>query len=89
MSEPRDAELRGNVPKKLLQMIDALMQAGGYDNRMDVVVPVMQDYVDKKLHEATMLCRMAGVNPFESEPIGDDLVLPRLGVVVTRSRGVV
>ena len=42
MNDLREAELRGNVPKRLLQLIDALQQARGHTNRMDVVIPVLE-----------------------------------------------
>lgn len=87
MSEVREAELRGNVPKRLLQLIDALQQARGHTNRMDVVIPVLEEYVERELHFATLLCRMAGVNPADSASSGDDAVIPRLGVGEPRSRG--
>lgn len=68
--EERDAELRGMVPTTLLQLIDAVMQAKGLENRMDVVIPVMERYVREELHAASLLCRMAGINPLQSEPAG-------------------
>lgn len=87
MSDLRDTELRGNVPKRLLQLIDALQQARGHTTRMDVVIPVLQEYVERELHAATLLVRMARGNPDDSETDGLDPVLPRLGVAVTRTRG--
>ena len=87
MSEIRDVELRGNIPKDLLQLLDALMQAGGHSNRMDVVIPVLWEFANRKVHEATLLLRMARVNPFESEPAGEDSVIPRLGDAAPRNRG--
>ena len=87
MSDLREAELRGNVPKRLLQLIDALQQARGHTNRMDVVIPVLEEYVERELHFATLLCRMAGVNPSDSEASGDVAVIPRLGDGAPRNRG--
>ena len=86
-SETRDVELRGNIPKDLLQLIDALMQAGGHSNRMDVVIPVLWDFANRKVHEATLLLRMARVNPFGPESIVGDPAPPRLGGEELRNRG--
>ena len=87
MSDLRDVELRGNVPKRLAQLIDALQQARGLPSRMDVVIPVLEAYVNGELHSAMLLCRMAGVNPADSASSGDDPVIPRLGDAGLRSRG--
>lgn len=87
MNDLREAELRGNVPKRLLQLIDALQQARGHTNRMDVVIPVLEAYVERELHAATLLVRMARGNPDDSETDGVDMVLPRSGVGIPRTRG--
>jgi hypothetical protein len=61
-SEPRDAEFRGNVPTRLLKLIDAVAQADGM-GRMEWAIPVLEREVERRLHSATVLCRMAGINP--------------------------
>ena len=87
MNDLREAELRGNVPKRLLQLIDALQQARGHTNRMDVVIPVLEAYVERELHAATLLVRMARGNPDDSESGTEETSLPRLGVGPLRTRG--
>ena len=86
MNDLRDSELRGNVPKRLMQLIDALKQAKGLQNNMDVVIPVLEEYVERELHIATLLVRMARGNPDESESDSENTSLPRLGVGVPRNR---
>jgi len=60
--ELRDAEFRGNVPQRLLQLIDAVAQADGV-GRMEWAIPVLEREIERRLHAATVLCRMAGINP--------------------------
>jgi hypothetical protein len=66
-SGKRDAELRGLVPVDLLQKLDAIMQADGLDNRMDVVIPCLEMMVERRIHSATLLLRMCKRNPTDSE----------------------
>lgn len=67
---PRDAELRGMIPRSLADLIDAAMIADGQESRMDVVIPLLWEALQKRLHAATVLCRVARVNPFESDADG-------------------
>lgn len=62
MAEVRDTEFRGNVPKRLLELIDACAQAEGI-GRMEWAIPILEAEVKRRLHMATVLCRMAGINP--------------------------
>ena len=64
--EVRDAEFRGNVPERLLKLIDAVAQADGV-GRMEWAIPVLEAEVQRRVHAATLLCRMAGINPSASE----------------------
>lgn len=66
MSEPRDVELRGNVTKRLLALIDACAQADGL-GRMEWCMPILERECERRLHAATVLLRMAGINPMESD----------------------
>lgn len=58
------------VPVELLSMIDALMQAQGKQSRMDVVIPVLQAHVDSEISRATLLLRMANINPLQTDRDG-------------------
>lgn len=65
-TEPRDTEFRGSVPRKLLELIDACAQVEGL-GRMEWAISVLQPEVERRLHAATLLCRIAGVNPTSSD----------------------
>lgn len=67
---PRTAELRGLIPHALMEGLDAIALADGKEGRMDVLIPVLQRYVDERLHAATLLCRMANINPLRSDAVG-------------------
>lgn len=72
MANPSDVELRGQVPRRLMELIDALTQADGHSSRMEWVIPVLQREVDARVHGATLLLRIAGINPLAREPSGTD-----------------
>lgn len=62
MAEPRDVELRGNVTRTFLQRLDAVAQADGM-GRMEWLVPIVEREVERRIHAATVICRMVGSNP--------------------------
>jgi len=63
MSDVRDIELRMNISRGLMTLIDALMLADGHSARADWVIPVLQAECDRRVHAATVLLRIAGINP--------------------------
>lgn len=70
MAEQKDTELRGLIPRSLMAQIDALSQVDGTGSRIDWVIGVLQAEADRQIHRATVLLRMVGRNPLESEPDG-------------------
>jgi hypothetical protein len=66
MAELRDTELRGNVTRTCKRLVDACAQAEGL-SLMEWAEPVLLAEAQRRIHAATLLCRMAGVNPNESE----------------------
>lgn len=59
-------ELRFEIPDDQLSVIDAVASASN-TNRTAVVREILSDWTEKKLHEATLIVRVAGVNPMVSE----------------------
>lgn len=72
MSDLRDTELRGNVPRRLMELVDAVAQAKGYQSRFDWLVPLLEAEVAREVHAATLLLRMARINPLESDAARKD-----------------
>jgi len=66
MSDIRDSELRGNVPRRFLELLDAVAQADGV-GRMEVVMAVVGPELERRVHAATVLLRCVGVNPLDSD----------------------
>ena len=66
MSELRDVEFRGNVTRELMQLIDACAQADDV-SRMEWAIPVLKREAERRLHSATVLLRIAGINPLASD----------------------
>lgn len=60
-------ELRVEVDADELGVLDGYVQATG-KSRTDVVRQLLREWSDKKLHEATLICRVAGVNPQSPDP---------------------
>lgn len=59
-------EIRLDVPSDDLAVLDGYCSATGA-NRTDVVRHLLSDWSEKKLHEATVILRVAGRNPPTSE----------------------
>jgi len=72
MSDLREVELRFLVPRKLAETIDALLQVDGHQARADWVIPVLQAECDRRVHAATVLLRVCGINPLASVRTPDD-----------------
>lgn len=70
MSDLRDTELRGNIPRRLMELLDAVAHAKGL-NRFDWLIPVLEKECAREVHEATLLLRMARINPLDSERNAD------------------
>lgn len=67
MAEPRDVEIRFNITKTLAVRIDALVQAESLQGRAELLTPVIEALVEKRIHEAIVLLRCAGINPSDPE----------------------
>ena len=66
MAESKDQELRGNVTKSFMQLLDAVAQADGM-GRVEWLVPVLEAEIRRRIHAASVLCRIAGINPLHSD----------------------
>ena len=62
----RDSELRGNVPRRFLELLDAVAQADGM-GRMELVMSVIEPELERRIHAATVLLRCIGINPLVSD----------------------
>lgn len=50
-------ELRGDIPRDYMEVIDAVVQATPGANRMTVVRDVLAEWTDRKIHESTLIQR--------------------------------
>jgi hypothetical protein len=57
-----NTEIRFEVERDDLSVLDGYVQATG-KSRADVLRMLLSEWSEKKLHEATLICRVAGVNP--------------------------
>ena len=55
-------ELRGEVLREHVDIIDAVVQATPGANRMTVVRQILDEWVDRKLHEASLIERVRRAN---------------------------
>lgn len=51
-------ELRGEVPRDLVDVIDAVVQATPGSNRMAVVRQILDEWCVRKMHEASLIQRV-------------------------------
>lgn len=61
------AELRVEVPREELAVLDGYCSATGRD-RSDVVRQILREWSDRKHREAILICRVAGGNPSQADP---------------------
>lgn len=59
-------ELRGNVPRSFMALLDACAQADGL-GRVELVMRIVEPELQRRVHAARMLCRMVGCNPDGSD----------------------
>jgi len=59
-------EIRFETTKEVLAVIDGFCSAGG-KHRTEVINQILSEWTTSKLHEAILICRVAGVNPQASE----------------------
>lgn len=59
-------EIRYEVPVFEVSVLDGYCSATG-KSRTDVLRSLLSDWSRDRLHEATLICRVAGVNPMEQE----------------------
>lgn len=55
-------EVRFDMPRDELDVLDGYCAATGR-SRTDVIRETVREWSSRKLHEATLICRVAGVNP--------------------------
>ena len=67
MPELREEELRFKVPADLMQMLDAVRQAKGYESRGDFLIPQLWEMVNREVRAATVLLRIARINPLVTD----------------------
>lgn len=82
-SDARDTELRGNVPRRFMELLDAVAQADGV-GRMEVVMAVVAPELERRIHAATILLRVVGINPLASDRGAESGAAPTLGSEQTR-----
>lgn len=55
-------EVRGEILREHIDVIDAVVQATPGASRMSVLRQIVQAWVDQKVHEASLIHRVAGSN---------------------------
>lgn len=66
MAHPRTTELRIELPAEEVAVLDGFCAATG-ENRTVVLRRLLREWSGKKLHEATVIVRVAGVDPAAPE----------------------
>lgn len=62
-------ELRGNSPRWVVDVLDALAQARN-QSRWEVVSQVLAEYARAREHEAMIICRVTGCNGSSADKNG-------------------
>ena len=59
-------EVRFEAPAEDLSVLDGYCSASG-KCRTEVILKILREWSDAKLREATLICRVAGINPAEPD----------------------
>ena len=59
-------ELRFEVPIAEASVLDGYCNANG-KSRTDVLRAILAEWSGQRVHESTVICRVAGINPFSPE----------------------
>ncbi len=59
-------ELRGDCPRNIVNVLDAVSMARGI-SRNALVVEILSEFVDIELHKTTLINRLAGEYPHRAE----------------------
>jgi hypothetical protein len=78
-SEPT-AELRGECPRKILNVLDAVSMARD-KTRIGLVNEILGAWAEKVLHETMLVQRVSGVHPIVSDAAGGTQPLRVVGEV--------
>lgn len=62
MHAPNATELRVELPREEIAVLDGYCQATGQD-RSKVIRRVLKEWSDQRSHEAILICRVANINP--------------------------
>lgn len=62
----RATEIRFELEASEVAVLDGYCQAAG-KSRGEVLRGLLRDWSGQKLHESTLICRTAGINPAEPE----------------------
>lgn len=62
MHAPNATELRVELPRDEIAVLDGYCQATGQD-RSKVIRRVLKEWSDQRSHEAILICRVANINP--------------------------
>lgn len=79
---PEMPEIRAEIPATELAVIDGYCSATG-KNRTEIILGLIRDWSNQKLHESIMVCRVAGVNPTSPEGAGVEGHCNRPGTAVS------
>lgn len=67
MSTDQFIELRGEVPREFVDVMDAVAQANPGASRMSVLREILADWYDRKVHEHSLIERVRRGNGSASE----------------------
>lgn len=59
-------ELRAEVPSSEVSVLDGVCSATGR-GRTEVIREILSEWSKRRLHEASVICRVAGVNPMRPD----------------------
>ncbi|ROH87979.1 hypothetical protein ED236_00350 [Pseudomethylobacillus aquaticus] len=60
-------DMRGNTPRWIVDVIDAVSQSRGDDGRFPLVNEILADWARAELHRTSLINRICGDNPLLSE----------------------
>ncbi|MCD8514629.1 MAG: hypothetical protein LRY31_01045 [Burkholderiaceae bacterium] len=66
MTHDGKTEIRIELQSSEVSVLDGYCHATGR-SRTDVMRQMLKDWSEQRLHESTVICRVAGINPFATD----------------------
>lgn len=73
MGKPITTELRSDIGKRLVDVIDGVVASRRGSNRTEVLTEILEEWAGRKVHEAKIVLRVAGIHPSDTDSFRNEV----------------